>query len=1416
MRHSRRLSLAALALAAATLAAAAPLKREEVPGPLQPWISWVLHGSEAELCPFFQGQNGRRCAWPSVLALELDKSGGHFEQGWRLDAEDWVPLPGGSDHWPQDVRVDGAPAVVVERSSAPAVRLKAGSHRVSGAFRWPRLPEQLELPNEAGLLSLTVDGKPLGFPVRDQNNRLWLQTQERVIAPREEAHLEITVHRRLQDEAPLQLITRIQLKVSGPNREVALAAPLPDNFAPMSLVCPLPARLDPDGRLRVQVRAGTWDVYLTARREGAGDEIKLPAPGKDAWAADEAWVFEAHPELRQADVEGPAALDPQQTELPSDWKTLPAYLVRAGTGLKLVQRRRGDDPPEPDRLTISRELWLDFDGGGLSARDRISGTLARAWRIEASPEMKLGRVSSGGADQFLTALSSGGAAGLEIRSRQVNATADSRIEGRRLTAAGWAHDFESVSGVLHLPPGWRVIHVSGADQAYPTWVAVWTLLDFFLVLVAAAAFLRLYGPRWGAAALLGLALVWHEPGAPRWIWLAVLLLAALDRVLSEYPNFARWVGYAHRAAWVVLALICVPFLIKQLRVGIYPTLEFPYQTVAPRDAEAVAEEPVAGEPEGMADELQAQNGFAARRHRGMFGGVAGGIGMAASQMAASPAPAAAPEEEEDKEEAESAGKDDREEENASVEEDRVAVNAKASMSAVYAKKARRMAPQPSFYSQVLTQMRLDPAARVSTGPGLPYWSWRNVRLIWRGPVPKDHPLHLWLISPFGNFLLALLRAALTVLLAILVGKFPIGEWLESLRGPEGRQRLRQALLPLLLIAAAAGRAAAAEGGFPPKDLLDQLRARLLERPECAPNCAASPELKVEVTSGWLKLRFTVHADAATAVPVPTGGREWTPARGTIDGNPAPAARSGDGSLWVPVPAGAHELVLEGPLPERDTVQIALPLKPRHVDATLLTGWTLSGLRDDGRADDALQLSRSRGAERAEVAAARAQGLFPPFLRVERTLRLGLSWSVETRVWRLTPTGSPVVAKVPLLPGESVMTPDMRVVDGKVEVSLAPQATVAMWSSVLAESASLTLTAPGAVPWTEAWNVEPGPLWHVSASGLPTIFQKSDAGARSFAYRPWPGESVKLAISRPGAVVGQTLTIDQSVLHLSPGLRATDATLSLRLRTSRGDRETLTLPDGAELLSAKIDETQTPLRLEGRTLAVPLAPGSHVVSIDWRQKGGASVFLRAPEVGLGAPSVNSHVLVAMPGGRWILLAGGRGMGPAVLFWSMLAVFLIVSVGLSKTGLAPLSWAQWLLLSLGLSQQPVLSAAVVVGWFLSVGLRGQKPPQGRREFNAAQLFLAFYAVVAAVLLFESIKQGLLGAPEMQIAGNGSSAEMLRWYLDRAGDATPRPWVLSVPRAVYRGAMLVWALWLANSMIAWTRWAWQCYSTEGLWKS
>jgi hypothetical protein len=60
------------------------------------------------------------------------------------------------------------------------------------------------------------------------------------------------------------------------------------------------------------------------------------------------------------------------------------------------------------------------------------------------------------------------------------------------------------------------------------------------------------------------------------------------------------------------------------------------------------------------------------------------------------------------------------------------------------------------------------------------------------------------------------------------------------------------------------------------------------------------------------------------------------------------------------------------------------------------------------------------------------------------------------------------------------------------------------------------------------------------------------------------------------------------------------------------------------------------------------------------------------------------------------------------------------------------------------------------------------------------------------------------------------MLNWYQDRFSATAPidATWVISAPVWVYRLAMLLWALWLAASVLRWLKWAWECFSAGGYW--
>ena len=389
-----------------------------VPEPLRPWIPWVLEtgpdGQDRRTCPLDPRDGARLCAWPGGLHLDLNANGGDFAQSWQVFAESWIMLPGDADAWPQAVESGEQALPVVMREGRPAVKLPVGVWRLTGRLSWTQRPDALSLPVTTGLVSLMLDGEQRPQPRIERGGRLWLRDPAASQTADEGDRLSLTVLRRIEDDLPLRVLTRIELDVSGRAREVRVGpVPLPGGV-PLALDSPLPARLESDGTLRVQVRPGRWVLDVTTWHAGSISELKRTEPVAP-WPEHEIWAFEARPDLRQVEVGGPPLIDPRQTRLPDDWSRLPVYRVGPGEVLTLTEQRRGDPDPGPDRLNLTRALWLDFDGAGYSVQDRIGGELVRTWRLESGQGLELGQVQIDGKPVPINRLGSDEAPGVEMR-----------------------------------------------------------------------------------------------------------------------------------------------------------------------------------------------------------------------------------------------------------------------------------------------------------------------------------------------------------------------------------------------------------------------------------------------------------------------------------------------------------------------------------------------------------------------------------------------------------------------------------------------------------------------------------------------------------------------------------------------------------------------------------------------------------------------------------------------------------------------------------------------------------------------------------------------------------------------------------------------------------------------------------------
>jgi hypothetical protein len=1317
-----------------------------IPPELRPWIPWVLHNQEVNRCTPQQASTSHLCAWPSPLLLDVTGKGAEFSQTWHIETRSLVPLPGNAPYWPEEVRDNNQPALVSKKDTHPALWLEPGTHTITGTFRWRSLPEYLIVPPLTGLIKLTLEGKHIPHPQLDQQGKLWLQQKSRA-RKTEENKISLQVFRKIRDNIPLTQELVLIATVSGLPRPITLGLVIDSDFVPLEVFSPLPIHLNKENKLTIQARPGQWQIRLTLRNTAARPPERLNMGTIDGlWPDEEIWVVEANAKLRQLDIQGVTAVDPSRTALPEDWKSLPAYLLKKGDHMILVEKSRGASTPNPNRLNLHRRIWLDEQGTGLTIADAISGTMTRGWRLNVAPELALGRVEVDNTPRLITRLPGTRDVGVEVRQGKLSLQAVSRIESPvtgirlRIPAVGWDHSVQQLSAILNLPPGWSLLTTTGVDKV-ATWLNRWTLLDLFLVMIISLATARVLGWPWGAVALLTLALSYHQPGSPRFIWLPLLALLGMHKVITAKAG-EQFFRFSALAVVLVLIIMAVPYMIREIRVGIYPQLELgKYRRIIRQD---VGEAAMMDKGDIQVREQQVKAPAVRKYER------------AKNKLATygSPAPVA----------------------------------------------VRQPAP-----------LQVDPHEMIQTGPGQPLWSWKRIPLSWNGPVTTTQNITLYLLSPAINTILAFVRV---LLLFVLVAGF-LKRCLRTSPGNDTVVPPAAGMILLCLAGALAG-PPALHAEIPSQEILGQLQERLLEPPDCGAHCAQINRCQIQADADHLRVELSVDVQSATALPLPGKDRFFT---SILDnGAPAEALRHNrQGYTLIRLSPGRHTITLARNITNAGTVSFVFPVVPEQGQA-LLEGWSLNGLRDNGLMEKQLTLRRLRPAmEQARGSGAEEKTIrIPAFVQVERTLQMGLKWTTVTRIVRRSP-GTIIALDIPLLPGEHVTTESMQVHDRKVRINMGPRQKTIEYSASLDPVDTLILTAPRTTSWTETWFLDVSPIWHVEGKGIPAINQTDPQGNRYPEYRPYPGEQLVLGISRPEGIEGPVMTINQSRLTVRPGLRATDNTLAFTLTASRGRNHTITLPGGIDLQRFSIDGKEIPLQLSGNSLRFPVHPGKQKVEIRWRSNMGIHTRFSTEQVNLGMKSVNASTEMEIPSSRWILLTSGPRIGPAVLFWGELLVFLLIALMLGRVRFTPLTTLQWLLLSLGLSQIPAPLAAVVVAWLLLLGLRKQKglPADKPLLFNLGQVFLVILTLAALGCLFAAIQKGLLGHPDMQIGGNGSTMHVLRWYQDRVNALLPAATVVTVPLLVYRISMLVWALWLAMALLRWLRWGWDCFTRGGGWQ-
>jgi len=1308
------------------------------------WASWVLHNHPDRDCPWLATTNDQRaCIWPGQLTLNTSDSGAKFSMGVDVFSDQaWVAIPGSSRHWPMSVTINGEPAAVVERGGKAMLAVGTGSHRIAGQFRWNQLPAQLALPRQVAIVLLTVNGAARAVDRR--SDQLILSNKAVKSRQRQDNSLAIEVYRRLDDGVPMTITSKLKLRISGASREVSFGPAAMPGTALLSLQSRLPARLEPNGTMRVQVRPGEYEITLVSRFLSQPQSI-VGAIAQGAWPGREIISFRADPSLREVQLSGVPSVDTSQLSMPRQWLHYPTYSLAPGERLSIATEYRGDHSPAANELSLHRDLWLDFDGDALTSLDRIRGAMHRDWRLNAAPGSQIGRASVDGEAVLIT--SDKGGQGIEIRSPSIDLEAVSRVaQTSDIDAVGWDANVDEYRSVLHLPPGWRVLHGSGVDRISGTWLAKWDLWDVFLLLVMVAATRKLMNNKVAVLAACSFVIALQEIDSP------LLLVPGLLIVLALLPRVSgivrRLLGNMGLLMGVALVLSLITFAVSTFRLAIYPSLEL------------------------------SQRGSYQQRETGLQGS-AGDIDHLSS-MAASAA-------------------DGR------MEKNRRTVS-KALLS------EPRAASMPR-----LKRYQLADSDRVQTGPGLPKWTWNAVHFSNSGPLSAGQRLSVyysppWLTSVWRILAVLLVSLYSGLLLVRLSRLYPV----DTVRLRANAPLAVAAVLSLTFISESPNTVAQS---YPPQYLLQELETRLTRAPECLPNCASLNNGTIVIADRVMNLAFEVYVDADIALPLPNGHGSWHLQAVNVDKKPAVLMqREG---LYIHLNKGHHLVRLTANInADRATIQLPLPVHNIELSAPQ---WQVEGLVDGRVRAGTLSLQAVDASDEIDTDTLKPAPI-PVFAAVSRRLSFGKQWQITTTVTRRAPQEGAISLAIPLLDGEKLLRDIGKLEQGVLTVQLSHQQNSISWVSSIQPVEQLELVASSSSDYSEDWLIVPSSLWRVVYSGIPPVKRKTESNRFEPSFKPWPGETLQLTIRRPEGVAGATHTVENATLNIRAGAQLQRSELQLGIRSSLGENYAIELPADAEVLSLSVDGRVLNNPGDFR-LKIPLHPGLQRVQLSFQQRAKLPWLAQTPVIVLPSGAANIEINYELPRDRWPLALSGPAIGPAMLYWGVLAVIVIAALLLPRiadaTGMTmPIAAGGWLLLGLGLSTVNSYGVLVIAAMFFLLAARRQMIDPyrlSRFRFNALQCFIALWVLLAVGSMLSAIPLGLLSSPQMNVLGNGSSSHSYRYYQDLVGPGEfPSATVLSLPIIFYRASMLLWSLWLASKMLQWASWSWTAFVSGVSWRT
>ena len=565
----------------------------------------------------------------------------------------------------------------------------------------------------------------------------------------------------------------------------------------------------------------------------------------------------------------------------------------------------------------------------------------------------------------------------------------------------------------------------------------------------------------------------------------------------------------------------------------------------------------------------------------------------------------------------------------------------------------------------------------------------------------------------------------------------------------------------------------------------------------------------------LKISFMVQARVLSTTEIPINLNGLTVKALKLNGREWQSATKTDSRLSVVTPEGRHSIEVTLGF-TTELIAMELLEKPKNFLSEVTNATAKIGSKG-GNYILTINNTTEVAQPKDQVNTASLLETLPkkPVFIVSHTLYLERTWKLKTTVYPVpgAVVSQPVPLEIPLISGEKVLNEEYKAEGGKIYL-MATNNPIS-WESIVPVQTQIKIPALSG-NLLEQFNVFAQKEWLYSFKGLNPVSQGTPAGYKSSSqWLLWPRDELIVQFSHPAALPGSTNAVNNYKLDIQGTVSPLSYQFNFDYITSMGGRSYVGIPKGFTLDTIQVNGKVIPGGMEGDKLALDLLGKKNHVTVILKKSEDLVGLVTLPQLTFDTTVVNQEYTLNTAN-KWVLLAGGANVHPAILLWGILISLSLFSIVLSKTKLTPYHTFTWILLFLGLSQAGILGCVVMIITLLLFGAKGRFLSYGyldsRGAYNALQIVLIGLTFITVVTVLATLKQGLLDNPEIFISGLGSHGNHLYWYAEN--NTAGSPWVIFLPIWVYRVLMFIWAMWFAAKSISLIQWMWERLNEDSLW--